>query len=103
MNIIDSTKQEGLTVTTTPQKVWATNSGRVGIEISCPLANASSLLIKRVPAGTTPDPTVTDDTANVRLAAGQTFEGDNRYNANWDIWIAAETGSIKANCYEVQN
>lgn len=102
MNIVDSTKQEGLTVTTTPQKVWATNSSRVGIEINCPIANGAALLVKRVPAGSAA-PTLTDDTANVRIPPGGLFEGDNRYNGAWDIYLAALSGSVKANCYEVQN
>lgn len=102
MNTIDSTKQEGVILTTTPQRIWTTNSTRVGIEVSAPAANATNILIKRVPAGSSA-PTLTDDTASVRLAPGATFEGDSRYNGSWDIWAASASGSGKGNFYEVAN
>lgn len=103
MNTIYTTKQEGIALTTTPVKVWSVNSSRVGIEVNAPEANASNLLIFRVPAGTGGTPTVTDATACVRIPPGATFEGDNRYNGAWDIWAAAAVGSIIGNFYEVAN
>lgn len=102
MNTIDSTKVEGLSITTTPQKVWATNSSRVGIEVNCPLANTARLLLLRVKVGSG-TPTLNDMTASVRIPPGETFEGDSRYNTSWDIWVASLSGTITANFYEIQN
>lgn len=100
MNTIDSTKQEGIVLTSTPTKIWATNSIRVGIEVSAPAGNAANILIKRIPTGGG-TPTLTDDTASVRITPGSTFEGDDRYGTSWDIWAASSSGSAKANFYEV--
>lgn len=103
MDIITSTQQEGVALTTTPVKIWSTNSSRVGIQVKAPSTNASNICVRIVPAGSSAPGTVTPADAHIEVAPGGYFEGDNRYNKSWDVYAAMDSGSGVGNFYEVQN
>lgn len=89
-NVILGTRQSGISLTTTPTKIWTTPSSRVGIKIHADNGNGSNLLIARVAVGASAPTRPTDE-----ITAGQTFNGDNSWNAAWDVywWVKSGTGT----------
>ena len=98
MNVISTTRKSGIALTTTPAIIWATNSSRVGIKIHADNANAANLMIARVVAGTSAPTRPTDE-----ISPGMTFNGDNSWNAGWDVYWWLQAGTGLGDAEELQN
>ncbi|MBS1725355.1 MAG: hypothetical protein JST51_01445 [Armatimonadetes bacterium] len=93
------TTQTTKSLTTAWSQVWTTNASRTGIEVAADIANSGYVQIVRVNqgdgapgAGVLPDHT---------LSAGQTFESDNRYSDDVDVYARMNTGTGSAKFTEV--
>ncbi|MBI1332688.1 MAG: hypothetical protein GC165_07390 [Armatimonadetes bacterium] len=98
MTTIEATKVSNVSLTTTPTKIWASSSARVGIEVHADSSNAGILCLARVPVGTTAP--IRPDT---ELSASQTFEGDARWNTSYDVYWWMSSGTGVGDAKEIQN
>ncbi|MBS1703579.1 MAG: hypothetical protein JST12_18080 [Armatimonadetes bacterium] len=102
MNFITSTKVESTSLSTSATKIWSTNSSRVGIQIHASSNNGGNVLVTAVPEGASA-PTLSVATAMHELSAGQTLEGDERFDHRVDVYVAMTSGTGAFNAYEVGN